>query len=577
METNLRVAALLAEIADLLELEGAEGFKAVAYRRAARNIQALDGDVAALKAGGKLQDIPGVGPGLAGKIGELLETGTCKVLEELRGKVPAGLREVLEVPGIGTRTAAMLYREAGIASLAELEAAARAGRLQALPRLGEKQEGQILAAIARLRQRAGRIPLGAVLPYGEALARFLAGVSGVTAAAVAGSVRRRVDMVKDLDLVAGTTDPQGLVKAFSSHPLVQEVLACGTARCSVRLTAGFSADLRVVSPPEFPAALHHFTGSKEHHVRLRHLAKARGLTLSEYGAMSADGGRTVPPDEAAVYALVGLSWVPPELREDQGEIEAAAAGTLPELVSLGQVRGDLHVHTDWSDGIDTLERMARAARELGYEYLAICDHARALGFTRGLDAEKLARQGAEIDRLNAALAGITLLKGVEANILADGSLDLADEVLEGLDVVVAAVHSGLADGARVTERLSAAIRHPLVHIIAHPTGRILGRRDGTDIDLPRVLDEAARGGKVLEINAHPDRLDLPSPLARQWLDRGGLLAVDTDAHAAVALADMGWGIDVARRAWASSAGILNALPLSELRQRLAHIRRCSRQ
>lgn len=562
---NLEIAALLLEIGDLLDLAGADAFKVRAYRRAAQTMESLGEDVAEVYARGGLQGLPGVGKAMAGKVADYLEHGRIELLERLRAELPAGLKEMLHVPGMGVRTVALLYRRLGIASLDELEVAVRARRLRELPGMGPKKEGAILAGLLAMRRRAERAPLFTALPLANELAAQLSRLPGVSAAAVTGSIRRRRELVGDIDLVAASREPRRVVAAFAALPQVTAVVLQEEDRCTVETGSGRRAKLRVVAPEAYPAALIWFTGSAAHQARLVERAGALGLTLSDRGLFAAGGAPVPADDEAAIYRCLGLDFVPPELREDRGEVAAAAAGALPRLIDTGDIRGDLHSHTHWSDGTASLAEMAAAARRRGYAYLAVCDHSQSLTVAGGLSPERLRQQGEEIARLNAGWSDFRLLRGVEVDILKDGSLDLPDAVLAAMDVVVASVHSGFRmDGESMTARIVRALQNPHVDILGHATGRLLGRRDGYAVNLEQVLAAAQQTGTAVEINASPDRLDIDDVWAYRARTLGIRLAVNTDAHAADSLGDIGYGIGQARRAWLQPGDVINTMELADL-------------
>lgn len=573
---NLEVAQILEEIADLMDIRGSDAFKARAYRRAAAVIANLSADIAAVAMEGGLEALPGIGKGLATKIDEILRTGTCRSFEELKAEVPEALRDLLAIPGVGARTAATLYRELGIRTLDDLERAARSGRIRNIKGMSVRTEQRIIDGLARMRTRNGRTPLGIAKPLAEELVASLSQLSAVTAIDIAGSIRRRKEDVGDIDLVAASVRPDEVTEAFCRLPQVASVLARGATKASVMLRLGCQVDLRVVAPEQFVTARHHLTGSKEHNAKLRGLARQRGLRINEYGLFRLDGeesaaeeaaGMSVPVrSEGELYAQLGMAYIPPELREDRAEIEAALAGALPRLVEPGDIRGDLHVHTDWSDGKNSIVEMAERAHARGYEYIAITDHSQALAMAGGLGPEKLARQAEAIASAQAALGDkIRILRGIEVDILNDGRLDLPDEVLSDLDVVVASIHRGFHQNEeQLTARVEAALKHPAVDIVAHPTGRLIGHRDEYAIDLERVFEVARRTRTALEINASPDRLDLSDVNARRAGELGVPLAIDTDAHDLARLAEMEYGVAVARRAWRERDDIINTWPLERL-------------
>lgn len=572
--TNKTVAALLEEIADLVEIDGTEARKAASYRRAARTVSGLREDLRAYVETGRLEELPGIGPAIAAKIRDFYQRGSTRLLDELRARIPEGVRALLAVPGLGPRTLGRLYRELDVTSAADLRQVLESGAAARLPGFGERKARKLLEALDHAGQQGERVPMGQALPLAQALVMELEKLPGVERAAYAGSLRRGRDTVKDVDLVAAARDGEAVAAAFSRLPVVAEVLARGSTRVTVRVESGLQVDLRVVPPEAFVPALHHFTGSAAHNTRLRARARARGLRINEYGIyrVSSGGEAGEPlavPDEEALYRHLGLAYIPPELREDRGEIEAAEEGRLPRLVEAGDLRGDLHVHSRWSDGAASIREMAEAARARGYRYLAICDHSRSLRVAHGLEIEDLRAQWREIEELNREYAGagisFRVLKGAEVDILKDGRPDFPDEVLAELDIVVASVHSHLRlDRAAMTERLLAAMENPHVDVIGHPTGRRLGIRDPYEVDLEAVIDAAARTGTVLEINASPERLDLADEAARQAAERGVMLCINTDAHAPAQLEQIAFGVTVARRAWLEPRHILNTLELPAL-------------
>ncbi|MFZ5778373.1 MAG: DNA polymerase/3'-5' exonuclease PolX [Bacillota bacterium] len=558
------------EIADLLEIKGEEAFKARTYRRAANTIAHLPVDLSEVRQAGQLAELPGIGKSLAAKLEELLDTGRLVYLERLRDEVPESLRDLMAIPGVGRRTASLLFKELHVRSIEEVEAAARAHRIRQLPRLGVKTEQRILHGLQRLRSRTSRTNLGLALPVAEGLTDLVRRFPGVNRAEYAGSARRGEETVGDLDIVASAGDPEPVMEAFCALPFVREVLAKGPTRSSILTQLGLQVDLRVVAKDEFVTAWHHFTGSKEHNVRLRGLARDLGLKINEYGVFRQESGgaeeeRLGVVDETDIYAALGLSYIPPELRQDTGEVEAAAVGTIPDLIELAGIKGDLHCHSDWSDGVNTIEQMARAARERGYEYLAIADHSQALAMAGGLTPEKLGNQGEVIRRLNARWDDFRLLRAIEVDILGDGRMDLPDEVLADLDYVTASIHSGFRqDRERLTSRIEAAMRSPHVDAISHPTGRLIGRRDSYEVDIDRIIRQAARTGTALEVNASPDRLDLKDQHVRQAIASGVKIVINTDAHEASRLAEMRFGVLTARRGWATAADVINTKGGSEL-------------
>lgn len=562
---NWEVSWVLLEIADLLEIKGEDPFKARAYRRAAQEIEALLEPIENLAAEDRLCEIPGVGKGLGPKIAQIIATGTCDYLENLRKEVPEGLLEILGIPGVGPRTAALLHEALGVSSLEELEAAAKAHRVREVRGMGIKTEQNILRGIEMVRSRGGRVPLGVARRLADGILEKLRAVPGVERLEVVGSIRRAKETIGDIDLLAASNSPSLVTEALLGLPRIREVLAHGDTKATVVVDSGVQVDLLVVEPASFWTALHHFTGSAKHNVKLRDMARTKGLKINEYGVFDEQERKLPVAGEEGLYGALGLEYIPPELREDSGEIEAAEEGRLPELVSMGQVRGDLHVHTNWSDGVNSPQEMARAAREMGYEYLGVCDHSGSLTVARGLSAEKVLRQKEAIEELNRGLTGLRVLAGIEVDIRADGSLDYPDSILAELDVVVASVHSGFRQEEEVmTERIISATKNRHVDIIGHPTGRLLGRRDAYRVNVDRVLEAAARSGTVLEINASPDRLDLGSAQARRAKEYGVRVAINTDAHGCEQLGEMSYGVATARRGWLEASDVVNTLRLEQL-------------
>ncbi|HYQ38805.1 MAG TPA: DNA polymerase/3'-5' exonuclease PolX [Pseudomonas sp.] len=567
--SNGEIAAIFEEIADILELEDANPFRIRAYRNAARTLQAFAPEIAALLAAGQaLPKLPGIGEDLASKIGEIASTGGCALLQRLRGEVPAGLRELLKVSGLGPRRVARLWHELGIQTPAELQLAARSGRIRALHGFGEHTEERLLQSVDQLLHTPQRRLLAQVAPIAERLLAMLREVPGVLEVATAGSLRRGRDTVGDLDILVSARRGSPVIPRFIGSDEVGTVLAAGSTRASVLLRSGLQVDLRLLSPASWGAGLVYLTGSKAHNIELRRMAQEQGLKISEYGVYRGKQ-RLAGSTEASVYQALGLPWIAPELREARGEITAARAGTLPRLVELGDLRGDLHAHTRASDGRNSLEEMAEAARAAGLEYLAITDHSRHLAITHGLDADALARQIEQIDALNERLSGITLLKGIEVDILEDGRLDLPDAILERLDLVVGAVHSAFdLSREQQTRRLLRAMDRPHFSILAHPSGRLLGERPPIHCDFAALIEGARQRGCALELNAQPQRLDLDDQHCRAARDAGVPIAISSDAHSTRDFAGLRFGIGQARRGWLEAKDVLNSRPLAELRRLL---------
>lgn len=567
---NQDIADAFEEMADLLEIEGANPFRVRAYRNAARTLRGLGREVRELRAEGKdLTDLPGIGQDLAGKIEEMLETGRVQALRDLKREVPASLEELLRIAGLGPKRVKALYEELGIKTLAQLAKAARDGRVRGLAGFGPKTEASILEA-ARAKHGAGRRFLRAeVEPVAERLLAHIGSAPGVEQAEVAGSFRRGRDTVGDLDILVASGDGPAVMERFVGLEDVERVASRGATRSTVRLRGGLQVDLRVVSAESFGAALHYFTGSKAHNIAIRRLGQRAGLKINEYGVFEGErriAGRT----EASVFESVGLAYIEPALRENGGEIEAARRHRLPELIVRADLRGDLHVHTDATDGTGSLEDMAAAAREAGLEYLAITDHSRRLGMAHGLDPERLLAQCEAIDALNERLEGLTLLKGIEVDILEDGALDLPDDVLGRLDLVVAAVHANFhLPRKRQTERILKAMDHAHFSVLAHPSGRLLLEREGYEVDMERVIEHAAQRGCMLEVNSQPKRLDLDEHWCRAAKQRGVTLCINSDAHGPGEIDLLRLGVQQARRGWVEACDVLNTRSLREVRRRLA--------
>lgn len=565
--TNSEIARVFVRLADLMEVQGENPFRVRAYRKAADTIEGLTESLESIAARGDLEAVPNIGKGIAEKIAEIVATGTTRALEERRTKVPEGLPELLNLPGLGPKTVQMLHQNLGVGSIDDLEKAVRNRRIRGLPGMGPKTEENLLKAIEAYRRRSKRWPLGRALPYAEELVAALRETEGLERIEIAGSLRRMCDTVGDIDLAGAARNKAPVMAAFTALPQARETLLQGPTRSSIRTREGLQVDLRLVGAEDFAALFLHFTGSREHNIRLREMAEVRGLKLNEYGVFNAATGEEVHlgAEEAEIYRFLGLPWIPPELREDRGEIEAALAGRLPKLIEIDDVRGNLHGHSDWSDGAVPIRAMVETARSLGHDYIAITDHSKALGVAGGLDEERLRRQMAEIDAINAAGPGIRVLKGIEVDILADGRLDLEAEVLNELDIVVASVHSHFRqDEATMTARIIRALESGLVDILAHPTGRLLGHRDPYAVDVERLIDAAAATKTALEINANPARLDLNDLHARRARDRGVVLSVNTDAHSPRDFQYLRYGIATARRAWLEADDVLNTWPLDRL-------------
>lgn len=563
---NQEAAEIFAAMADILAIQGENYHRIMAYRRAAENVATLGQPLDEVWQAGELETISGIGKTLAAKIDELMRTGRLRAYDKLQAQVPAGVVALLWVPDVGPRKAALFWKELGITSIEALEKAARQGRLRGLKGMGAKSEAKVLAGIEALKRRTGRTPLGVAWPLAWTILDALRQVPGVVQAAPAGSMRRMRETVGDLDLLVAAKDPNPVMARFRELDQVAEVLLSGPTKTSVRIHGGLQVDLRVLEPVRWGTALQYFTGSQAHNIHLRGLALDRGFSLSEYGLKRGDGSEILCATEEEVYAALGLPFIPPELREDRGEIEAALEGNLPDLIEPGDLRGDLHFHTTWSDGHQSLLEMAQAAHTRGLEYALVADHSHSLGVARGITADDLHRQRVEIEEVNRKMGGdFRLLAGIEVEVLADGTLDFPDEVLAELDLVVAAVHSGLRQGReQVTARTLAAIRNPHVDIIAHPTGRLIGEREGADLDMEAVLCAAAEAGTALEVNAHPSRLDLCDAHVRRAVELGLKLAINSDAHDVNGFAVLPFGVATARRGWAEPADVINTWSVGRL-------------
>jgi DNA polymerase (family 10) len=560
-------------MADLMEVVGDSAFRIRAFRRVAEALEALPEPVAAMLRAKTLQKVPGVGKGAIARIQQILETGDCDDLRRLRQALPPGLLQMLRITGVGPKTVALVYNELGIGSIDQLEAAAREGHLAQLPRLGERSQQKLIKAIEAYRRRSGRIPLGQALPEGMEIVEALRSCPGVERVELAGSTRRRRETIGDLDLLVAAAAAQPVMDRFVALPRVEEVLLRGETKCSVRLASALQVDLRVIAPESFGAALHYFTGSQMHNIAIRDRGKRVGLRINEYGVYrEPEGERLGGATEQEVFAAVALPWIPPELREDRGEIEAAERGALPRLIEQDDLVGDLHVHTDASDGTASAEQMARAAADLGRQYLAITDHSRSPG--GGIDLEQLGAQTRELRRLEDQLGSIRLLSGVEVDILSDGTLDFDPRRLVELDWVIASVHIGFEmTSHQMTERIARAMRTGVVDCIGHPSGRLLGERDPYPVDLDQLLRQARELGVAMELNAHPSRMDLDAGHCRQARELGVPLAICTDAHRPQQLERVEYGIFTARRGWIEAQHVLNTGPWQAItdrrRQRLA--------
>jgi DNA polymerase (family X) len=565
---NEGVAAVLDEIGDLIELKGENVFRAVTYRQVARSIRDLREPVALLLEQGRLGEIPKTGPSVTEAITQLIQEGASKRHAELKAAVPEGLITLLRVPGVGPATARIIHKELGITSIDQLEEAAKAGRLRQLPKIQAKTEENILKSITSLKQRTGRSLIHHARDAADEMIETLRN-GGVEEISLAGSVRRYRETIGDIDLLVLASDAAPIMKAFTSAPSVERILAQGDTKSSVIVGRGLQIDLRVVPPESWGAAMVYFTGSKEHNVRLRGHALKKKLLLNEYGlyrvGAEARGQEIASKTEEEVYAALEMDWITPELREDHGEIDAALTHALPALATVADIKGDLHTHTNWTDGRDTLEAMARRAKAKGYAYMAVTDHSPGLGLTMGLNPERIAARVKEAAALNAQLAPFRILVGTEVDIRANGGLDYPDEILRGFDIVSASVHSAFGQTRDVmTKRILDAMRNPYVTAFSHPTGRLLERRDPYEVDLARVIAGAKETGTWLEVNGGPERLDLPDIWVRKATEAGIRLVLNSDAHQVAELDWMEYAMANARRGWITKRDIANALPLDDM-------------
>lgn len=564
--TNAEVARFLREMALFLDMTGV-AFKPRAYEKAAYAVDSLDRPILEIYAEGgvkALAEIPSVGKGIAERIEELLTTGKCKDHEQLKRATPVDVTGLTSIEGLGPKMVKALYDDLGIRTIDDLENAARAGKIRDLPHFGEKTEAKILKGISFLKQGSGRQPLGMVLDLARTIEDRLRDLRGVQEVAIAGSIRRRKETIGDADFLVVSNQPEKVMDFFVAMPEVAYVHAKGTTKTSVRLAVGMDADLRVVAAESFGAALNYFTGSKDHNVALRRIAQDRGLKLNEYGAFRGEksiAGRT----EEEVYAALGLDYIPPELRENTGEIEAAKAHRLPKLIEQGALLGDAQIQTNWTDGANSIEEMVQAGKRLGLQYMAITDHTRGLAMTGGSDEKQLLDQIAAIEKLNQKVKGFRVLTGAEVNINRDGTLDIADAVLAKLEVVGIAVHSHFTlPREEQTRRIIRAMENPHADILFHPTGRVLMKREPYDVDIDAIIAAAKRTGTVLEIDAYPDRLDLKDEHVRKAIAAGVKIAIDSDAHNLNHLRfPDDFGIAVARRGWATKADVINTKPVEQ--------------
>ncbi len=588
---NVEIAQALREVADLLEIQGANPFRVRAYRNGARTVDNLTRSLAEMVAeGADLTELPAIGADLSGYIEELVKTGRLGVLANARKEVPSTVVELMRLTGVGPKRATRLYRELGVESVADLEAALDRGEVQRMSGFGERSAERLRQAIVDYKKHTARFKLSEADQLVRPLLEYMRRAPGIEEVEVAGSYRRRVETIGDIDLLAVGEAAEPIMEHFTAYPTTARIDVSGPTRGTIILRSGLHVDLRILPRRSYGAALHYFTGSKAHNIAVRKLGIERGLRISEYGVFrvgrgKGQGGGGSPrrgrgaerriggAHEEEIFDAVGMEWVPPELREDRGEVEAALRGKVPHLVALDDIRGDLQMHTDWSDGKNTIEEMARGCLELGYEYLAITDHSRAVRVARGLEPKGLEEQWRELERVRERVGGIRILRGMEVDILHDGSLDLPDEYLERLDLVLVAVHTRMGlEKTKMTDRIIKGIAHPAVHILAHPTGRIINSREPYQIDLEEVLTAAAEFGVAVELNAQPDRLDLNDVQVRRARELGIEIAIDTDAHSVHTLGFMRYGIDQARRGWLEKGDVLNCMPWAELERWLGRRR-----
>ncbi|HUV01946.1 MAG TPA: DNA polymerase/3'-5' exonuclease PolX [Desulfobacteria bacterium] len=574
---NLDIARIFNEIADILEVKGENAFKIRAYRKAALTIETLIQDLTVIAERGgvkELKQIPGIGEGIAKKIVEIAETGDCKKHRELKQEMPSELLELLAIPRVGPKTIAKVHQELGITNIEELEQAAKSHQLAGIPGFGAKVEENIVKGIAQYRGYQGRALLSVALPYAESIVNELKKLDAVEQLIIAGSLRRMRETIGDIDILVVSKRPNEVMDAFTSLDGVEDVIAKGTTKSSIIIN-GINADVRVVEAVSFGAAAHYFTGSKHHNVRIRELGVKKGLKINEYGVFRGEE-RIGGEHEEDVFASVGLSYIPPELREDRGEVEAAKENRIPMLIELSDLKGDLHVHTNWSDGRDSIEGMAEAALALGYEYIAVADHSPAVGVAGGLNEEKIPKRLEEIERVNTRFeeegVKFRVLNAVEVDIKSDFSMDFSDEILKALDVVVGAVHSKFSqDRPAMTKRIVTAMENPHVDIIAHPTGRLLGKRDPYQVDMEQLMAAAKDTGTTLELNSFPTRLDLNDLHCKMAKEYGVLVAISTDAHATTQMRDVRmYGVATARRGWLEPKDVLNTRSLKELIKCVKH-------
>jgi DNA polymerase (family 10) len=563
---NKELANLFERMADILEFKGENPFKISAYRKASRIIGDLTQDIEEITEQGELKNIPGIGEGMAQKIEEYLKTGKISKFEEVKKGVSDELIAIMDIPGMGPKTLSMFHKEKGINNFSQLEKALNDGSILGLFGMGEKKIENIKRGIQLLKQSKGRMNLGVAFPVARRIVETLRQKTGSKKIEWAGSLRRMKENIGDIDILATGPDREKILQAFTHLPDVKEVLASGETKASVIVEGGTQIDIRVVEQDSYGAALQYFTGSKGHNIHLRGIAKAEGIKINEYGVFKGNK-KIAGKEEKDVYGALGMVWIEPELREDRGEIEAAQKGRLPKLVQESEIKGDLHVHSKWSDGTSSIEEIAQAAQKRGYQYVAICDHSKSLRIAHGLDESRLMKQMEEIDRINEKTRNFQILKGTEVDILTDGKLDLPEKILKKLDFVVAAIHSGFKqDKGKMTKRIVRALESPYIHILAHPSGRLLGARDPYEVEIDELMEAAQKYGKALEINAYFERLDLDDIHCRKAKEMGVRVGIGTDSHRLDQMWMMSLGVAVARRGWLETKDVLNILSLKEILQ-----------
>ena len=569
---NIEIAKVFDDIAKILQIKNENRFKIRAYERVAATIENLPMEVENIYRAGQLDEIPGVGEAIAKKIEELIETGKLEYYENLKKSIPSGVLELLKVSEIGPRKAKLFYEELGIDNVDKLEKAAREHKLKNLSGMGKKAEENILRGIELYNRREKRALLGVALPIAEEIIDRLKSLKEINQIDIAGSLRRRKDTIGDIDILVTSKQPEKIMNKFTHLPEVKEILAEGLTKSAILTQQNIHVDLRVVEPDSFGAALQYFTGSKAHNVRLREMAVKQRLKVNEYGVFQTkDDKKVAGKEEQEIYQKLGLPFIMPELREDRGEFEAAQKNQLPELVTMEDIKGDLHIHTNDSDGLNTIEEIVKEARKRGYDYIAMTDHSQSLSIAGGLNEKRLKEQIERIEKINQSLNDLVVLKGIEVDIKSDGTLDFPDSLLEKLDIVIAAIHTGFKqEREQIMDRLTRAMKNPHVNIIAHPTGRIIGYREPYAVDMQEIIRAAAKTNTALEINASPERMDLNDIYVKSAKEKGVLLSIGTDAHQLSSLDNMAYGISIARRGWLEKNHLLNTFSLPELRKRLTN-------